>query len=90
MGFNPGFHKKKGEITRKVDTFSIKAYIDYMLAKSQLTFVADVLVTIGEVALVALVIPYFTSSRFDPTFFISGLVTAAAVWIIGLIITRDI
>ena len=61
-----------------------------MLSESQLKFVADILLTIGEVSLVSLIIPYFISSELNLAIFSSGLVTTAVVWVIGLIIMRDI
>ncbi|MEK7090534.1 MAG: hypothetical protein AAB930_03020 [Patescibacteria group bacterium] len=61
-----------------------------MLSESQLKFLTDVLITIGEVSLASLIIPYFTSFGFEPTTFIWGIIATASVWISGLIISKNI
>lgn len=61
-----------------------------MLSESQLKFLADVLITIGEVSLASLIIPYFTASGFELTIFMWGIIATASVWTGGLIISKNI
>lgn len=61
-----------------------------MLSDSQLKFLADVLVTIGEVSLVSLVIPYFVSSELNPSQLLIGFFTIIVSWILGLVVVKNI
>lgn len=61
-----------------------------MLSDSQLKFLADVLITIGEVSLASLIIPYFISSGFEPIIFVWGIIATTSVWTGGLIISKNI
>ena len=61
-----------------------------MLSESQLKFLTEILVTIGEVSLASLIIPYFTSSGFEPITFVWGVIATASVWTGGLIISKNI
>lgn len=61
-----------------------------MVTESQLKFIADVLVTTGELCLASLVIPYLTSaSGLSVSQFIVGIIGAATSWIMGLIVIKN-
>ena len=60
-----------------------------MLSGSQLKFLADMLITVGEVSLASLIIPYFTSSGFQTNLSVWGIITTASSWIIGFIISKN-
>lgn len=61
-----------------------------MLSGSQMKFIADVFVTIGEVSLASLVIPYFTSSGLNFDQLVSGILAIMISWIFGLVAARNI
>lgn len=61
-----------------------------MVSESQIKFLTDILVVIGEIALASLVVPYITSSEPQPNFFVSGLAITAASWLVGLGISKNI
>ncbi len=62
-----------------------------MATEAQLKFIADVLVTTGELCLASLVIPYLTTSAgLSISQLIVGLIGAASSWIIGLAVIKNI
>ena len=61
-----------------------------MLSGSQLKFITNVLVTIGEIALASLVIPYFTSSELGVTQLMVGLVAFMGSFVLGLVVAKSI
>jgi len=67
-----------------------KFNLKMMISESQLKFIADVLVTIGEVCLVALVVPYFMAGGSNPGLFTWGATATIGSWIIGFIISKHI
>ena len=58
-----------------------------MLSESQLKFITDVLITIGEISLASLVIPYFSGSGLQPAAFIWGMTATVDAWIFGLVMS---
>lgn len=75
-----------GELT----SLRIELLWRYMLSSSQLKFVVDVLVTIGEVSLASLVIPYFISSGLSVSQLVVGFLAFMGSWILGLVVARKI
>lgn len=61
-----------------------------MLSSSQLKFVVDVLVTIGEISLASLVVPYFISSGLSVGQLVVGFFAFMGSWILGLVVARKI
>lgn len=61
-----------------------------MISDSQLKFIADVMITIGEVCFASLVIPYFTVSGLNQNQFIGGLLATLGSWIIGSVVIKNI
>ena len=61
-----------------------------MVSDSQLKFIADILITIGEVCFASLIIPYLTMSGLNPNQFIGGLIATFGSWIIGLVVIKNI
>lgn len=53
-------------------------------------FVTDVLVTVGEVSLASLVIPYFTSFDLSVSHLVIGIFTILSSWILGLVVIKNI
>ncbi len=61
-----------------------------MVSESQLKFIADVLITISEVCLVALVVPYITARGGDSALFMWGAIATTGSWLIGFVISKNI
>lgn len=61
-----------------------------MLSESQLKFITDVLITIGEVSLASLVIPYVITSALSPDLFIAGLAGMVGSWVLGIAISKNL
>lgn len=63
--------------SQSVDIHYVSSIINTMLSDSQLKFLADVLVTIGEVSLASLIIPYFTSTGMELFYLFVAIVLLA-------------
>jgi len=61
----------------------------FTLSNSQLRFVSDVLVSMGQVFMASLVVEYFIRSL-EAGFLFSGIVLTLACWTMGLIITNKV
>jgi len=60
-----------------------------MLSSSQLKFLTDVLVTVSEVSLASLVIPYFTSLGLNVGQFVIGLIAFMGSLILCLVVAKN-
>lgn len=53
-------------------------------------FITDVLVTVGEISLASLVIPYFTLSGLNISQFVIGLIAFTGSLILGLVVAKNV